>query len=111
MEPISDSGIESESDSVHVPLWYLYTDRTQTKTKTDKRMGCIGLCGVVHAAQRQIATQIPIGSHVFFLGLGQCVRTVIECKEIANLNTHIAIFKLIFAKVTFLLIYSNGWKY
>ena len=31
-------------------------------------MGCIGLCGVVHTAQRQMTTQIPIGFCVLVLG-------------------------------------------
>ena len=34
---------------------------TESETETDKKMGCIELCGDVHTAQRQTLTEIPIG--------------------------------------------------
>ena len=42
----------------------------ETETETDKKMGCIGLCEVVHIPQRQITTQIPIEFRILVIGLG-----------------------------------------
>ena len=48
---------------------------TDTDTQTDKKMGCIELCGGVDTALRQTSSQIPIGhcSDCIGLGLGVCV--------------------------------------
>ena len=37
---------------------YLFT---LPDTETDKKLGCVELCGGVRTAQRQTSTQIPIG--------------------------------------------------
>ena len=42
---------------------------TETEAETDKKMGCIGLCGGVHTAQRQMTTLISIGFCVHVLGI------------------------------------------
>ena len=42
-------------------------DFTLPDAETDKkRWGCIGFCGFVHIAQRQMKTQIPMGSVYLF---------------------------------------------
>ena len=44
----------------------------ETKTEADKKMGSIGLCEVIHTAQRLRTTQIPVGICILVIGLSHC---------------------------------------
>ena len=58
------------------PYVCLHCPALRPVPKQIKKMGCLGLCGGVHTAQKAITTQILIGFTSVVLGIWQCERSI-----------------------------------